>query len=506
MASVTVGKDPKRSKWGKSKSKGIVKDKPSKEERRRMRQAAAEKQNDDDSVDLEEAPEDKPQTKKDTEEEEEGVDKLENEEKKETPTASSFTELGIIPELQEACDQLGYEKPTPIQTQSIPAALEGRDVMGFAATGSGKTAAFALPLLQSLYENPSPFFGCVLAPTRELAYQIAEQFNALGGFMGLRTTVIIGGEDMMKQSLSLSKKPHVIVATPGRLLDHLEKTKGFSLRTLKFLILDEADRLLDLDFTEPINRILKIIPQQRRTFLFSATPTKKVEQLQRASLANPVRISVSSRITTVETLKENMVITPHKLKDATLVYILSELAAGKSVIVFVQTKEEGVRLPLVLDSLGLLSIAINGDLNQSERLGALNKFRAGARKILVATNIAARGLDIPSVDMVINYSVPDNKDDYIHRVGRTARAGKAGRAITLVCQYDVPIYLQIERDVHGDKKIEELQIDKQEVALLQSSVDQAQREAKIRMKDMKDRKRGGKKSFKKKKDDLDMDD
>lgn len=472
-----------------------------------MRQAAAENHNDDDSVDLEEAPEDKPQTKKDTEEEEEeGVDKLENEEKKEAPTASSFTELGIIPELQEACDQLGYEKPTPIQTQSIPAALEGRDVMGFAATGSGKTAAFALPLLQSLYENPSPFFGCVLAPTRELAYQIAEQFNALGGFMGLRTTVIIGGEDMMKQSLSLSKKPHVIVATPGRLLDHLEKTKGFSLRTLKFLILDEADRLLDLDFTEPINRILKIIPQQRRTFLFSATPTKKVEQLQRASLANPVRISVSSRITTVETLKENMVITPHKLKDATLVYILSELAAGKSVIVFVQTKEEGVRLPLVLDSLGLLSIAINGDLNQSERLGALNKFRAGARKILVATNIAARGLDIPSVDMVINYSVPDNKDDYIHRVGRTARAGKAGRAITLVCQYDVPIYLQIERDVHGDKKIEELQIDKQEVALLQSSVDQAQREAKIRMKDMKDRKRGGKKSFKKKKDDLDMDD
>lgn len=495
MASASIKKEPKRSKWAKSESKGVTKDKPSKEERRRMRKTAAQKP----VVEQEEEKEEPSNVKKD---EESSND--EEEDKKESSKASTFVELGIIPELQEACDQLGYEKPTPIQAQSIPSALEGRDVMGFAATGSGKTAAFALPLLQALYENPSPFFGCVLAPTRELAYQIAEQFNALGSFMGLRTTVIIGGEDMMKQSLSLSKKPHVIVATPGRLLDHLEKTKGFSLRTLKFLVMDEADRLLDLDFTEPINRILKIIPQQRRTFLFSATPTKKVEQLQRASLANPVRISVSSRITTVDTLKENMIITPHQIKDATLVYILSELAAGKTVIVFVQTKEEGVRLPLVLDSLGLLSIGINGGMSQSARLGALNKFRAGSRKILVATNLAARGLDIPSVDMVINYSVPDNKDDYIHRVGRTARAGKAGRAITLVCQYDVPIYLAIERDVHGDKKIEQLQIDKQEVALLQGSVDQAQREAKRKMKDM-DNKKGGKRSFKKKKDDLDMD-
>ncbi|ANB15661.1 RNA-dependent ATPase RRP3 [Sugiyamaella lignohabitans] len=421
--------------------------------------------------------------------------------KEEVEAPKTFEELGVIEIIREACEAMNFKKPTPIQTQAIPYALEGRDVMGFAATGSGKTAAFAIPVLQSLYQQPSPLFCCVLVPTRELAHQISEQFQALGSSMGVRCAVIIGGEDTMQQSLALSKKPHIIVATPGRLLDHLEKTKGFNLRSLKFLVLDEADRLLDMDFKEPITKILNVIPKERRTFLFSATPSKEVEQLQRASLSNPVRVSVSNRITTVETLLEYYVFLPLKHKDATLVYLLNEFA-GKSVIVFVNTKDEGTRIPMVLDSLNFSAIPINGNMTQSARLGALNKFRAGAKNILVATNVAARGLDIPSVDVVINYSVPDNAAEYVHRVGRTARAGRSGKAITFAAQYDVMRYTTIEKEVHGDKKLPAYEIDKEAVMLLMSTIDEAQRQAKIRMSQIHQKaKEKGRGNFKRKRGD-----
>lgn len=402
---------------------------------------------------------------------------------------STFKSLGVSDMLCEACELMKFSKPTPIQQQAIPYALQGRDVMGFAATGSGKTAAFAIPVLQALYEAPSPLFCVVLVPTRELAHQISEQFQALGSGMGVRCAVIIGGEDIMKQSLALSRKPHVIVATPGRLLDHLEKTKGFHLRGLKFLVLDEADRLLDMDFKEPISRILGVIPRQRRTFLFSATPSKEVESLQRASLCNPVRVSVSSKITTVETLLEYYVFLPLKHKDATLVYLLNEFA-GKSVIVFVNTKDEGTRIPLMLESLGFGAAPINGNMTQSARLGALNKFKSRSKTILVATNVAARGLDIPAVDVVINYSVPDNAADYVHRVGRTARAGRSGKAITFAAQYDVMRYQTIEKEVHGDKQLPAYNIDKDALMLLMGTIDDAQRQAKIQMVDMRDKKGG----------------
>lgn len=403
---------------------------------------------------------------------------------------ATFKSLGVSDMLCEACELLHFTKPTPIQQQAIPYALQGRDVMGFAATGSGKTAAFAIPVLQALYENPSPLFCVVLVPTRELAHQISEQFQALGSSMGVRCAVVIGGEDIMQQSLALSRKPHVIVATPGRLLDHLEKTKGFHLRSLKFLVLDEADRLLDMDFKDPISRIISVIPRQRRTFLFSATPSKEVESLQRASLSNPIRVSVSNKITTVDTLLEYYVFLPLKHKDATLVYLLNEFS-GKSIIVFVNTKDEGTRIPLMLESLGFSAAPINGNMTQSARLGALNKFKARSKNILVATNVAARGLDIPSVDVVINYSVPDNAADYVHRVGRTARAGRSGKAITFAAQYDVMRYQTIEKEVHGDKKqLPAYDIDKDAVMLLMGTIDEAQRQAKIQMINMRD-KRGG---------------
>lgn len=208
----------------------------------------------------------------------------------------TFASLGVNPELCTACANLNFTAPTGIQCASIPPALEGKDIIGLAQTGSGKTAAFALPILQALWENPQPFFSLVLAPTRELAYQISQQFSSLGSGLGVRTCVIVGGMEMMAQSLAIAKRPHIIVATPGRLMDHLENTKGFSLRNLKYLVMDEADRLLDMDFGPIIDKILKVLPREgRKTYLFSATMTTKVAKLQRASLNNPTRVEVSTK-------------------------------------------------------------------------------------------------------------------------------------------------------------------------------------------------------------------
>lgn len=218
-------------------------------------------------------------------------------------TTATFASLGLQPLLCETLEQLEFKAPTPIQQACIPEALQGKDVIGLAQTGSGKTAAFALPILHKLWDDPRPLFACVLAPTRELAYQISEQFSALGSSIGVRVATIVGGMDMMSQSVALAKRPHIVVATPGRLVDHLEKTKGFSLRSIRFLVLDEADRLLDMDFGPMIDKILKLVPRSvgengddgRNTYLFSATMTSKVAKLQRASLRNPIRLEVSSK-------------------------------------------------------------------------------------------------------------------------------------------------------------------------------------------------------------------
>ncbi|KFA65918.1 hypothetical protein S40285_02372 [Stachybotrys chlorohalonatus IBT 40285] len=392
----------------------------------------------------------------------------------------TFKELGIVDALCEACDALGYKHPTAIQEKSIPVALQGRDIIGLAETGSGKTAAFALPMLQALLDKPQPLFGLVLAPTRELAAQIGQAFEAIGSLISLRCAVIVGGLDMVPQSIALGKKPHVIVATPGRLVDHLEKTKGFSLRTLKYLVMDEADRLLDMDFGPSIDKILKFVPRERRTYLFSATMSSKVESLQRASLRDPVRVSISaSKYQTVSTLLQHYLFIPHARKDTYLIYLVNEVA-GKSTIIFTRTVWETQRIAILLRTLGFGAIPLHGQLSQSARLGALNKFRAGTRDILVATDVAARGLDIPKVDVVLNLDVPQDSKTYIHRVGRTARAGKSGIAVTITTQYDLEYYQRIEAAL--GKKLTEYPTDKQEVMAFQNRVEEAQRHARTEMK------------------------
>lgn len=383
----------------------------------------------------------------------------------------SFQQLDLVPELIEACKNLNYSKPTPIQAKSIPPALKGKDIIGLAQTGSGKTAAFAIPILNNLWYDQQPYYACILAPTRELAQQIKETFDSLGSLMGVRSVCIVGGMSMMDQARDLMRKPHIIIATPGRLMDHLENTKGFSLRKLKYLVMDEADRLLDMEFGPVLDRILKIIPTKGRiTYLFSATMTSKIDKLQRASLTNPVKCAVSNKYQTVDTLVQTLMVVPSGIKDTYLIYLLNEYM-GKSMIVFTRTKANAERISALANLLEFNATALHGDLNQNQRTGALDLFKAGKKTILVATDVAARGLDIPSVDIVINYDIPVDSKSYIHRVGRTARAGRSGKSVSLVSQYDLELILRIE-EVLG-KKLPKETVDKDIILALRDSVDKA---------------------------------
>ncbi|KAI8973624.1 P-loop containing nucleoside triphosphate hydrolase protein [Mycotypha africana] len=415
------------------------------------------------------------------------------------PEETTFAELGVSPQLCEACEKMNFKHPTDIQKESIPWAIEGRDIIGLAQTGSGKTAAFAIPIIQRLWDNPQAFFACVLAPTRELAYQISETFESLGSLIGVRCAVIVGGMDMMSQSIALSKRPHIIVCTPGRLQDHLENTKGFSLKNLKYLVLDEADRLLDMDFGPKIDQILKVIPRERNTFLFSATMTTKVAKLQRASLRKPVKVEVATKYSTVKTLLQYYLFFPLKHKDCYMVYLMNEFA-GNSTIIFTRTCHDTQKIAIMLRNLGFAAVPLHGQMPQAKRLGALNKFKAGSRNILVATDVASRGIDIPTVDVVINYDVPQSSKDYIHRVGRTARAGRSGKSVTFVTQYDVELIQRIEKDL--ERKLDLFPLEKDEVMMLQERVDEAQRIATLEMKEQEH----SKKSKRGRKNDDDDDD
>ncbi|VDO98396.1 unnamed protein product [Soboliphyme baturini] len=342
-----------------------------------------------------------------------------------------------------------------------------KDIIGLAETGSGKTAAFAIPILQALLAHPQRLFALILTPTRELAYQTAEQIEALGAGIGVKNAVIVGGIDMMTQAMCLGKKPHIIIATPGRLVDHLEHTKGFNLKSVKYLVL----------------------PRDRHTYLFSATMTKKVSKLQRASLKDPIKVEVSTKYQTVDKLQQYYLFIPQKYKDCYLVYILNELA-GKSFMVFCATCVNCFRTAFMLRNLGFTAIPLHGQMSQAKRLGALNKFRSKDKSVLIATDVASRGLDIPHVDIVINFDIPRNPKDYIHRVGRTARAGRSGISITFVTQYDVELYQQIEFLIC--KKLPLYKTEEEEVLSLMDRVVEAVRLAKQQIKELDDKSKSGK--------------
>ncbi|XP_020280937.1 probable ATP-dependent RNA helicase DDX47 [Pseudomyrmex gracilis] len=401
----------------------------------------------------------------------------------------TWQDLGLVDILCKVCVDLKWITPTKIQQEAIPLTLQGKDVIGLAETGSGKTAAFALPILQALLENPQRYFALVLTPTRELAFQISEQFEALGSDMGVKCVVLVGGMDMHSQALMLEKKPHIIIATPGRLVDHLENTKGFNLRQLKFLVMDEADRILNMDFEVEVDKVLRVIPRERRTLLFSATMTKKVQKLQRACLKNPVRVEVSTKYQTVEKLQQYYIFVPVKFKDVYLVHILNELA-GNSFMIFCGTCNNTLRTALLLRNLGFTAVPLHGQMSQNKRIAALTKFKAKNRSILISTDVASRGLDIPHVDIVINFDIPTHSKDYIHRVGRTARAGRSGRSITFVTQYDVELYQRIEQLI--SKQLPLYPTEEEEVMLLQERVSEAHRIVKMEMKTIEENKKSGK--------------
>ncbi|CAD7929102.1 unnamed protein product [Amoebophrya sp. A120] len=391
------------------------------------------------------------------------VDSNESENAKQDIENATFASLGVCPELCQAVEVLGWKQPTEIQRVSIPPALEGRDIIALAETGSGKTGAFALPIVQALLDKPQRFFCVALSPTRELCVQIGEQFKALGAAISLQVCVILGGVDMVTQAQQLAQRPHVVVASPGRLVDHLENTKGFHLRTLQYLVMDEADRLLSEDFEEALDKISLVAnPKERKTYLFSATMTSKVAKLQRACLKKPVKLEVSSKYGTAKGLIQNYLFQPLKYKAAWFVALVNHFS-NYSMMVFSDTCKETHRMASILRELGFSAVALHGQMPQVQRLGALNQFKSGQKKILIATDVASRGLDIPSVDVVINLDIPKNSKDYVHRVGRTARAGRAGRAITFVTQYDVEGFQKIENSL--GKKLPELQDVREEQAL-----------------------------------------
>jgi len=431
-----------------------------------------------------------------------------------TADDASFADLGLNEALVSACASLGWSAPTPIQLRAIPPALAGKDVIALAETGSGKTGAFALPVLHRLIADPVRLSVLVLAPTRELAVQIHDVFMALGTPIGAKAACVVGGVDMVSQAIALAKSPHIVTATPGRLVDHLENTKGFHMRNLKVLILvrhsaalgkqnanahakDEADRMLSMDFEEEINTILASVPREgRTTMLFSATMTSKVEKLQRASLRPgdmTVRVEASSKYGVVGTLDQRYVFIPAKARDKHLAWILHEFT-GQSALIFTATCSHAQRLAHMLKDLGHGGICLHGQMAQHSRLAALNKFKAGAGRILVATDVASRGLDIPSVDLVVNFDVPSSAKDYVHRVGRTARAGRSGKAVTIVTQYDVEAFMKIEKSL--GKKLEAAPVDAQAVELLAESVDEAARRAALAMREAESKAKGGKKKHK----------
>jgi ATP-dependent RNA helicase RhlE len=347
----------------------------------------------------------------------------------------NFSELGLGDAQLRACKSLGYTEPTPIQRQAIPIVLEGRDLIGCAETGTGKTAAFLLPIIQRISERPLPGVRVlVLAPTRELALQIQKNYVELNGAKNNRSVTIIGGANMRTQIADLRRGASVVIATPGRLLDLTERG-ALRLSTVEVLVLDEADRMLDMGFLPAIRRVLSLVPTKRQTMLFSATMSSEIEKLARSTMKEPRLIEVNQRGRAPILVEQTAYPVAQESKTALLLDLL-EREKFERVLVFARTRRGAERLSHILEARDHQVNRIHSDRTQPQREAALRGFRDGRTRVLVATDIAARGLDVDSVSHVINYDVPSTPEDYVHRIGRTGRAGNQGRALTIVTPVD----------------------------------------------------------------------
>ncbi|MFV1921284.1 MAG: DEAD/DEAH box helicase [Methylotenera sp.] len=362
-----------------------------------------------------------------------------------------FDSLGLAAPILQAIIDTGYTTPTPIQAQAIPVVLTGVDIMAGAQTGTGKTAAFTLPILHQLLPaantstSPAkhPVRALVLAPTRELAIQVEESVKVYAKNTSLRSVVVFGGVDIKKQTPLLKAGVEVLVATPGRLLDHIEQ-KTVQLNQVQYLVLDEADRMLDMGFMPDLKKILALLPKQRQTLMFSATFSKEIKKLSDDFLKNPALIEVARSNATSENVQQKAYQADPKQKQSALVTLLKE-QENQQAIVFTKTKITASRLSRALEKSGIKADAIHGDKTQKERIAALDAFKQGAITVLVATDVAARGLDINDLPMVINYEIPSAPEDYVHRIGRTGRAGATGIAISLVSEEEEKYFSEIEK-------------------------------------------------------------
>jgi ATP-dependent RNA helicase RhlE len=362
-----------------------------------------------------------------------------------------FADFGLAPEIQRALSDQGYVHPTPIQAKAIPVVLQGRDVMGAAQTGTGKTASFSLPIIQNLLPHANTSMSparhavraLVLTPTRELAIQVAENVKAYAQHTPLRSTVVFGGMDMKPQTEILRRGVEIVIATPGRLLDHVEQ-KNISLGQVQMLVMDEADRMLDMGFLPDLQRIINLLPKKRQNLMFSATFSPEIKKLAASFLNDPLTIEVARSNATNTSITQVLYKVDEEQKRDVVLHLVRTRDL-KQVLVFSNTKIGASRLARYLEQAGVKASAIHGDKTQQERIAALDAFKNGDIDVLVATDVAARGLDITDLPCVINYDLPYNAEDYVHRIGRTGRAGATGDALSVYSDKDERLLADIEK-------------------------------------------------------------
>jgi len=433
----------------------------------------------------EESGEDNAKENSSEDESEEEEEEIAEDQSKLDDSPASFEELGVSKWILHQLSGLGISRPSPVQANCIAPILAGRDCVGIAKTGQGKTLAFAIPILQTLAVDPYGIYAVILTPTRELAGQIGDSFRSVGkAGMNLREVVVTGGRDTIKQSLDLERRPHVIIATPGRLADHIRTNSTFSLSRVKYLVLDEADRLLEGGFDDDLGTIISALPASRQTLLFTATNSSSISSVIKTCKNDPFiwtapDLSASS---TVDKLDQKYLLTPPEARNSYLTQLLlskKDENPKTSSIVFCRTCRQAELIGSLLSRVGLKSSTLHSVKPQKERMASLASFKSGHTKILVATDVASRGLDIHAVDLVVNHNVPRDPVDYVHRVGRTARAGRGGEAVSLVTPHDVGLVHAIE--AHTGVKWTELELKDERVSEIMVQVNTLYREAEMKL-------------------------